>query len=377
MKVGIDARFLVEPVTGIGRYTAELAGELVRQPGQFYLYSPRPIVVGKWDKSNVKLRAACFHRRIGKMFWSQTYLPYWAVKDRLDVFWGATHRLPRYLSAFVARVVTIHDLVWRYAGDTMRPLSRWVEKRLMPQAIRLADRIIADSMSTASGLEALCPEARGRVRVIYPGASELPNPLDLKSLATIGIEQPYFLFVGTLEPRKNLLRLVNAYARIDEAIRNKFLMVIAGGKGWGGVDIHALVKEKGLSAQLVLTGYVNDNQLATLYAHARFLAMPSIYEGFGLPLVEAMSFGVPVLTSNCSSMPEVAGDAGLLVDPFDEKAIADALRSLLTDDHLRDTLAARARKNSERFSWQRAAAETMVVFEEAVAERRSRRKSVC
>jgi glycosyltransferase involved in cell wall biosynthesis len=205
----------------------------------------------------------------------------------------------------------------------------------------------------------------------------LPNPLDLKSLATIGIEQPYFLFVGTLEPRKNLLRLVNAYARIDEAIRNKFLMVIAGGKGWGGVDIHALVKEKGLSAQLVLTGYVNDNQLATLYAHARFLAMPSIYEGFGLPLVEAMSFGVPVLTSNCSSMPEVAGDAGLLVDPFDEKAIADALRSLLTDDHLRDTLAARARKNSERFSWQRAAAETMVVFEEAVAERRSRRKSVC
>jgi glycosyltransferase involved in cell wall biosynthesis len=377
MKVGIDARLLAEPVTGIGRYTAELTRELVKQPGEFYLYSPRPIVVGQWQQENATLRAECFHRRIGKMFWSQTYLPYWAAKDRLDVFWGTTHRLPHYLSATAARVVTIHDMVWKYAGATMRPLSRWVEKRLMPEAIGLADRIIADSFSTASELEVEYPEARARVRVVHPGASDLPTPLGLQSLAALGIDRPYFLFVGTLEPRKNLRRLLGAFSQLSADTRARAQFVIAGGKGWNGIDIQAFIAELGLERDVVLTGYVSDKQLATLYAHARFIAMPSVYEGFGLPLVEAMSFGVPALTSNCSSMPEVAGDAGLLVDPLDEKSIAEGLRALLTNDILRDKLATRAVVNVTRFSWQKAAAETMAVFEEAVAERRSRRKYAC
>jgi len=370
MKVGIDARLLAEPVTGIGRYTAELTGELVKQPGHFFLYSARPIVVGDWRRANVTLRAARFRRRAGKMLWSQTYLPYWAAGDRVDVFWGTTHRLPRYLPASVARVVTIHDLVWKYAGETMRPLSHWVERRLMPEAVRLADRIIAVSVSTAKDLEAEYPEARGRVRVVYPGASALPAPLGPETLAALGIGRPYFLFVGTLEPRKNLRRLLRAYALVDEAVRRQHQMVIAGGKGWGGVDVRALVRDAGLEGQVVVTGYVDDRQLATLYAHARFLAMPSLYEGFGLPLVEAMAFGVPVLTSNSSSMPEVAGGAGVLVDPLDERSIAAGLLSLLTDEAHRASLAARAEPSARRFSWQKAARETWAVLKEAVAERR-------
>lgn len=370
MKVGIDTCLLAEPVTGIGRYTAELTGELVKQAGRFFLYSARPIVVGNWQRANVTLRAARFRRRIGKMLWSQTCLPYWAARDGVDVFWGTSHWLPRYLPASVARVVTIHDLVWKHAGETMRPLSRWLERQLMPEAVRLADRIIADSVSTAKDLEAEYPQARGRIRVVHLAASSLPAPLGRDALAPLGIERPYFLFVGTLEPRKNLRRLLRAYALVDEAVRARHQLVIAGGKGWGGVDTHALVKDTGLEGQVVVTGYVDDKQLATLYAHARFLAMPSLYEGFGLPLVEAMAFGVPVLTSNNSSMPEVAGDAGVLVDPLDERSIAVGLLSLLTDEAHRERLAAKAGPSARRFSWQKAARETWTVLEEAVEERR-------
>jgi len=372
MKVGIDARLLTGPVTGIGRYTAELTGELIQQPGTFFLYSPRPIVVGDWRHANVTLRAGGFRRRMGGMLWSQTALPYWAARDRVDLFWGTTHRLPRYLPASVARVVTIHDLVWKHAGETMRPLSRWVERRLMPEAVRLADRIIADSASTAGDLEAEYPEARGRVCVVSPGGSTLPAPLGREALVAMGVERPYALFVGTLEPRKNLRRLLRAYALLDGAVRARHQLVIAGGRGWGGVDIHALIRETGLDGQVVATGYVEDQQLATLYAHARFLAMPSLYEGFGLPLVEAMGFGVPVLTSNVASMPDVAGDAGLLVNPLDEHAIAAGLSSLLTDADHRERLAARAKANAGRFSWRKAAREIWAVMEEAVEVRRRR-----
>lgn len=372
MRVGIDARLLSEKVTGIGRYTAELTRKLVEQPGEFYIYSPQPVVAGSWRQDNVVLRSGNFRSRAGRMLWSQSCLPFWAAKDRVNVFWGTTHRLPRYLPDSVARVVTIHDLVWKHAGETMRPLSRWLEKKLMPEALRLADRVIADSYSTLNGLVEEFPESRDRIRVVYPGATELPEPLGFQSLADLGIDRPYFLFVGTLEPRKNLRRLLEAFSHINGTIRNKALLVIAGGKGWGGVDLDTLVRERGLVGNVLAVGYVNDAQLATLYSHALFLAMPSIYEGFGLPLVEAMSFGVPVLTSATSSLPEVAGDAGILVDPLDAFSIANGLMCMLGNDVNREQLAAKAKARAERFTWEKAARETWAVFQEAVAARQSR-----
>ncbi len=239
----------------------------------------------------------------------------------------------------------------------------------MPEAILQADRIVADSYSTARDIEAEYPAVIDKIRVVYPGATHLPAPLDFHSLSALGIEYPYFLFVGTLEPRKNLRRLLQAYALLDTTTRNRARLVITGGKGWGGVDIDSLITDMHLDGQVISTGYVDETQLATLYAHARFLVMPSLYEGFGLPLVEAMSLGVPVLTSNRSSLPEVAGEAGVLVDPFDICSIAEGLSSLLCDDAYRDRLALKAIPNAQRFSWQNAAQEMWAVFKEAVEVR--------
>lgn len=375
MRVGVDARFLSEPVTGIGRYTAELSRELVQLGGDFHFYTPISAIVSGLEGQRSCIRSSGFRGRIGKILWSQTMLPFGAAHDKVDVFWGATHRLPRFLPSSIARVVTIHDLVWKQAGETMRPSSRWLEQLLMPEAVRLADRIMTDSQSTADALEAEFPLARNKVRIVRLGATSLGPPGTRASLSILGIDRPYVLFVGTMEPRKNLQRLLRTFASLPRYHLERTLLVIAGGKGWGGVDVHRLLAEYSIEEEVRVVGYVSDAQLATLYAHAQFLAMPSLCEGFGLPLVEAMSYGTPVLTSSISSLPEVAGDAGILVNPLDEHAIRGALLSFLQQETLRLSLSAKAREQAEKFTWKNAARQAMAVFSEALAERKAHQRS--
>jgi glycosyltransferase involved in cell wall biosynthesis len=254
----------------------------------------------------------------------------------------------------------------------MRPSSRWLEAMLMPQAVRLADRVLADSHSTAHALASEFPQAAAKVRVVHLAASPLPVPCQRGALRDLGITGDYILFVGTLEPRKNLPRLLQAFALMSAPARARAQLVIAGGTGWGRDDLAGLIARLGLGNRVVLTGYVDEATLSTLYAYALFFAMPSLYEGFGLPLLEAMSFGTPVLTSACSSLPEVAGDAGMLVDPLDVQSIAQGLSALVLDDALRDGLAAHSKSNAAQFSWAKTAQQTLQVFEEAVTVRRHR-----
>lgn len=374
-RIGVDAGLLSEPVTGIGRYTQEMLKALIGHGHDWTLYSHRPIVVGDGrSHDNVRIRAANLSLRGVRMLWAQSVLPWWAAQDGIELFWAPTHRLPRYLPDRIARVVTIHDLVWKHAGKTMRPLSRWLDSKLMPEAVRLADRVIAVSESTARDLLAEIPEAEGKVRVVPLGVSAMSEPKPREALLALGIDGPFFLFVGTLEPRKNLHRLLEAYASLPDNVRNSVQLVIAGGKGWGGVDVSSLSSRLAISDRVRIVGYADDVMLSTLYAHALFLAMPSLYEGFGLPLVEAMAMGTPVLTSNCSSMPEVAGDGGLLVDPHDVRSIARGLFSLITDDNLRIRLSGAARMMASHYTWERAAMATLQVFDEAMQIRNNRRQ---
>lgn len=177
------------------------------------------------------------------------------------------------------------------------------------------------------------------------------------------------LFVGTLEPRKNLKRLLTAYSGLEESIRDQAMLVIAGGKGWGREDVVARIKDIGLTNQIKSLGYVDESTLSTLYANALFLAMPSLYEGFGLPIVEAMVYGTPVLTANNSSMPEVAGNAGLLVDALNIDSIRTGLAQMIGNAELRSSLAANAKKNVARFNWDESARQMIGVFENAIHAR--------
>jgi glycosyltransferase involved in cell wall biosynthesis len=374
MHIGVDARLLSGYLSGIGRYTFELSKALIGNPAlDLSLYAPSPIDA----KTRIELQARRYrsssaHSRFLKMVWSQSILPYWASKDGIDLFWGATHRLPRFLPQSIARVVTIHDLVCRYAPETMRPLSLFVEKQLLPEAMKLADLVMADSQGTAVGIHETFPQYAHKVRVVHLGASAPGLSTDSSCLASLGIHQSYCLFVGTLEPRKNLERLLQAYASLPESHRQQIILVIAGGKGWGGINLETEIKINKLQQSVKLMGYVNEQQLAALYANARFLVMPSIYEGFGLPVVEAMQYGTPVLVSHTGCLAEITGDAGIFVDPLSVNSIARGLEQLIRDDDLVATLRVNSLRRGQYFNWNRCATETLKVFNEAMTLRDKR-----
>jgi glycosyltransferase involved in cell wall biosynthesis len=374
MKVGIDVRILSYPITGIGRYTLEMCRALSDIKGvSLYLYSPSPInnnIVSGLESATIRTHS--WNNVLLRQFWSETYLPLWAKKDDLDVFWGPSHRIPRFLSSRIARIVTIHDLVWKCAKETMHPTTYFLERFKMPTAVREADLIVVDSYSTKDAVIKEFVVKRQNISVIPLATGNIQNTLSFDSLKKYGIDKPYFLFVGTLEPRKNLANLLSAYAGLSISNKSKAMFIIAGGKGWGRVNLKEIITQLDLTENVKILGYVDDATLATLYSNAQFLVLPSLYEGFGLPLIEAMSYGTPVLTANNSSMPEVSGNAGLLVDALDVESIANGLQEMITNNELRERLAKNAKLNASRFSWDESAKKLITVFEKAIDFRKNK-----
>lgn len=360
----MDARLLSKPMTGIGRYVLELCKALCDIPDlSLFLYSSAPIGVETLSRLKpATIRTCRFKNRIFHQIWSEFILPVWAKRDNLDVFWGPAHRLPHWLPATTVSVVTIHDLVWKYAGQTMRPLSRLLESYQMPKALKIADHIVVDSQATADGVLKEFDVPQNKISVVYLGSDHLHEKSNSQFPHTLKIKKPYGLFVGTLEPRKNLINLLTAFSNLPQKIRNMNMLIIVGGQGWGGIDLQNTIKNLDLTNDVQLLGYVNDETLASLYTHAKFLAMPSLYEGFGLPLVEAMFYGVPILTSNNSSMSEVAGNAAILVDPWDIKSIENGLLQLITDDTLQNQLTENAKFQVRQFNWETSAAQLYNIF---------------
>ena len=374
MKIGVDARLLSRPLSGIGRYTLEMCKSLSKIDGlALHLYSPAPVKPEFFSEISFEnYRFKNLESGILRQLWSETYLPMWARQDDVDVFWGPAHRLPRLLPKSMPCVVTIHDLVWKHAGETMRPLSRKLEQYQMPHAVRMADYVVADSEATALDVAEEFTFAKDKLAIVPLGSSFVGGEEPAQLPGELEIDFPYILFVGTLEPRKNLARLLSAYAALGPDVKAQAKLVIVGAEGWGGVDILETIAQLEMEKNVKLIGYSDDAILTTLYANALFLVMPSLYEGFGLPLVEAMTHGTPVLTANNSSMPEVAGDAGLLVEATDVDAITAGLEQLITDIPLRNRLAANARINARRFDWDRSAQKIAQIFECVISLRAQR-----
>lgn len=372
IKVGVDARLLSRPLTGIGRYTRELCQALSQRTDvDLILYSPSPLRHYFDKETQLTIKNSQWHNGIAKQCWFETVLPSWAKQDGVDVFWGPAHRLPRKLSPTIARVVTIHDLVWKFASETMQLSTRLLEKYFMPFAIQNADKIIADCHTSATVIKQEFSQQAHKVTVIFPGV----RPLSPTVLPSIQLEtqltRPFFLFIGTMEPRKNLSRLLTAYSMLPQLTKDAAMLVIAGGEGWGNFDIEKKIVQLNLIHHVKILGYVDEQTLAWLYSNALFLAFPSLYEGFGLPLIEAMSYGLPVLTSTTSCMPEITQTAGLLIDPFDEQAICTGLHQLIHDKPFRQHLASSAQKIVEPYDWDTSAERLVDEFHQAIHLRRS------
>jgi len=270
-------------------------------------------------------------------------------------------------------IVTLHDLSHlRY--PELHPKGRVAHlQRQLARSLQGARHIITDAQSTRRELIEILNLPADKISAIHLGVDAgflAPNPPEAaQTLARFDVRpQHYLLSVGTLEPRKNIERTLLAYAALPTNLRGAFPLVLTGGKGWKDEAILACIKQIKPPGRVVLTGYVAHQELLALYAACAVFVYPSLYEGFGLPILEAMAAGAPVITSNTSAMPEVAGDAALLIDPNSVDELAAAMQRLLEDRHLAVDLSKRGQARARDFTWARTAAQTLDVYRRVLAD---------
>ena len=371
MKIGIDAsRAALAHRTGTETYSLELIKALAQMASpqrRLRLYTPHPPPAAGWpDSPHVETRLIPWPR-----LWTHIRLAAELRQHPPDVLFVPAHVLPLYCP--VPAVVTVHDLGYLHYPEAHRPFDRrylhWTTRRHS----RVAHRIIADSLATRQDLVDFYGADPARIRVVYLGRDEnLARVTDTKTIAQAKagyhIQGDYLLYLGTLHPRKNLARLIEAFHTATGTLQNEDLkLVIAGKRGWLYDDIFAQVRRLSLTDRVIFPGYVAEAVKPALLSGALAYVFPSLYEGFGLPVLEAMACGVPVLTGNGSSLPEVAGQAALLVDPHSADDIAAGLVKLITNADLRRRLVEQGYRQIEAFSWQKAAAEVLAVLESAAA----------
>ena len=368
MIVGFDVSQTGERKAGCGYFADGLIRELVRvDPSTRYLLYPTfgdGVWDPKWPSSTVGLRQPNVRRASGQRVFSELRR-FWrsdGFDEKLgnpDVVHANNFFCPTRLSR--ARLVyTLHDLGFLLHPEWTTEANRVTCFTGIFNASVCADHIVCVSEFTRAHFLASFPHYPAeRTSVVYPGSrfAGLPGPPRPPGLAHL---EPgcFWLTVGTLEPRKNHERLLRTYARLRAARPTTPPLVIAGGRGWLVPDVRRVVVESGLAQHVLLLGYASDAELHWLYANCFAFVFPSLFEGFGLPVVEGMSQGAPVVTSRTSSLPEVVGDAGVLVDPLDEDALLAALLELADDPEARARLGAQARERAQRFAW-RAAAEAI------------------
>jgi glycosyltransferase involved in cell wall biosynthesis len=369
MHIAVDISMLEVPGSGISRYIKCLLPLMIKQSDNrhhWLLYGRTPPSASYADLPNVTCRSDYFPNNIGRissLFSSQTI---WGNIDKPDVYWSPAHRLPWLLPKQTASAVTIHDLCWLKEPKTMRRITYYLDRFFMPRSLASATEIIAISQSTAEDIKLYFNASVGKkVSVATEGGAHMPAPLPLARLKSFGIEMPYVLFVGSFEPRKNLARLLQAFQRTISQTGVEIKLVMVGAASWGQHSVQNDVAVLGITDKVIVLDKVDDQILSTLYRHAQCLAAPSLLEGFCLPVVEAMSFGTPVLASISSAFPEVVGQGGVFVDPLDVDSIASGLSRLLTDEDLRRELGEHALRHSSNFSWEQAGLATLNILEHA------------
>lgn len=379
MLIGVDASAALRARrTGTERYALEIIQHLLAlpeaEPHQWRLYvDHQPSGEEPWASGtlspNGELRVLPARR-----MWTHRALAAEVLRHPPDLFFVPSHVLPFVLPPrrLPPAVVTVHDLGYHYFPNAHTWQQRLYVDLGTRWSVAAARRVIAISQATADDLKRILRTPAQKIRVIHEAASALPTST-LQAIAATreryALPPRYALYVGTLQPRKNLARLIAAY----EQLCNRgvdFDLVLAGNAGWLSEEIISQAKQSPYAERIHLPGYVSEDDLPALISGARLFAFPSLYEGFGLPILEAQSRGVPVMSGKGSSLPEVAGDAALYVDPTDVDSIAQAMLRLSRDEALRQQLIEAGYRNVQRFSWAKAAAETMAVFEEVAAQGR-------
>ncbi|MFN2188794.1 MAG: glycosyltransferase family 4 protein [Candidatus Promineifilaceae bacterium] len=374
-KIGIDVTSALSQRAGIGRYTRELVSALVNsvQTFEYLLFSAKQ---PSWDRlsSRIKESAQVSYRqaplseqwlyRIWHRF--RIPVPVQRFTGEFDLFYSPDFVLPP-----VARgnptVLTVHDLSFIHYPETFTPALRRYLNNAVPRSIHAAAHVLADSEATKNDLREIWGIPEEKISIIYSGVdpafkppSNSKNIANMKAKYKLG-DKPYILSVSTVQPRKNYKMLIQAYKELVDEFPHQ--LVIAGGMGWLYEDTLNEVKRLGLEDRVRFLGYVDDEDLPALYSNATLFTFPSLYEGFGLPILEAMACGVPVIVSDASSLPEVAGGNGLILPPVEPRKWTHAMRELLNDPNRRAKMVAGGFIRVRQFSWKKAAGQLSAIFE--------------
>jgi glycosyltransferase involved in cell wall biosynthesis len=376
VRIGIEANALKNEA-GTGVLVRHLIHELRARDHEVIEFMHDLSSTGPSRRSNARR----WMNGLRQVFWTQVTLPLAAARRRVDVL-----LCPAYVGPLLAPaplVLMVLDLTFLIEPQTGDRLYMRYLQRLVPTLVKRARRVLTISQSAAAEIARLLPAADGKIDVAYPGpgnAPTLPSPTSGGGTTdhraptlpspTHGRGKPYILMVGTLEPRKNYARAIEAFARFRSQGFPEWRLVIAGGPGWTSDDISQVIEHLGLRDAVTIMGRVPATALSDLYRDAGALFYPSLYEGFGFPILEAMTSGCPVVTSNRSSMAEVGDGAVQLVDPFDPESMAAGLKGVLGDPARRAELVSKGRSRAAEFSWEGFGGSVERALQAAVGTRR-------
>lgn len=375
MRIGINTLVAIpSEIGGAQTYLGKLIEDLAKidKLNEYFLF------VAPWNKHLFQVRQKNFQQIICniprkfltmRVLYEQTILPILAWRNKIDVLHSPASVSPFIL--FCPSVLTIHDVTPFVFPELTPPIFRYYWNITFKMSARVAHLIITVSHSAKKNLVKFLGISEEKIAVIYHGIE--PETPALQDKSYFGAVQnkgksdaPYLLWVGRMYSHKNLTRLLYAYNKLIKTYQGiKHRLVLCGMKGWGYPSFAKTIEDLNLQYKAIFKGYVPDDELKLIYANASLFVFPSLTEGFGFPILEAMSHGVPVITSNYGAMAEIAGDAALLVDSYSVDEIAEAMHKVLTDENLRKDLIEKGRKRARQFSWEKTARETLSVYKKA------------
>jgi glycosyltransferase involved in cell wall biosynthesis len=388
MHIGINAQLLSFSQNyrngGVSRYIRYLLTELAKRPGEheYTVFVNGNEVVERLNARHPQITYLCApwpeSRPAARVAWEQFTLPNLIRQKHIDVLHSPVNVLPAWLPSNCATVITLHDLAFLRFPEVLTQAKRMYHRTFTVHSLRRATMLIAVSESTRQDAHELVEIPLERIQTVYPCINEhFSNVIEEREVTMFrqkkGLGEGYILYLGTLEPRKNITTLIDAYAQLRQNSTVREKLVLAGGKGWLYDAIFEKVRQLNMEADVIFPGFVADGEQALWYAAASAFAYPSLYEGFGLPVAEALASGIPTVTSNVSSLPEAGAGVALCVDPRDVQALSEALYTSLNDKTFRQHCQRMASSIAQRFSAATMATQTSAVYEQAAKNIQQRR----
>ena len=371
IQIAVEIQPALEDHTGVGWYVYELLKNIDKSEmeitGNYFNFMNRH----DYNKPLLNLglrydKLKYIPYKIYKILTEKYNVPYnLFFRKKIDIFHFTRYILPNNIKGKV--ILNIYDLVFEKHIETMESKNRENFKRSFYKSVERADQIITISESSKNELIEILKVPENKIHIVHPGIDfQKFNNRDIvitkKVISKYSLPKDYILYLGTLEPRKNVENIIRAYANLKKSGEIKENLVLAGKKGWLFYEIFDLIKSLDLEDEVILTGYIDECEKPVIYQNAKLFIFPSLYEGFGMPILEAMAAGIPVITSNVSAMPEVAGDAAILVNPLDCKEISGAILKILKSNELSNVLVNKGFEQCKKFTWSNSANKLVEIY---------------